>query len=388
LLKTNLQVFSCFWHSWGGYAEPVLQSIQIRGYRSLREFRMQLGRVTVVTGGNGVGKSNVYRSLALLQRMAEGRFAEALANEGGMPSALWAGQRRRDEPRRISWHIEHSDFDFSIECGMVALGPESPSLFKTDPEIKSENLHFAGKPMARRKGPVIEARNPDGNMESPSLPFHAPESMISELRDGIRYPAVAAARETLLSWRFYHQFRTDADSPLRRARLGSWSPVLTHDGSNLAATLQTIIEAARGEILRAVIDSAFPGMEWNPTDESGAFQLCLQSPDLKRRMSAAELSDGTLRFFCLAAAMLSPKPPPLLVLNEPEASLHSGLVEPLATLIAQAPRETQMLIVTHSQALANALAASCEARNTELVSHDGETRPKGLAGAKRAWSFE
>lgn len=366
----------------------MLQSIQIRGYRSLREFRLKLGRVSVVTGGNGVGKSNVYRSLALLQRMAEGRFAEALASEGGMPSALWAGKRRKDEPRRISWDIEHTDFEFGIECGMVALGPESPSLFRTDPEIKNENMLFAGKPMARRKGPVIEARNPDGKMESPTLPFHAPESMISELRDGIRHPAVAAAREILLAWRFYHHFRTDADSPLRRACIGSWSPVLSHDGSNLAATLQTIIEASRGEILRAAINAAFPEMEWSPTDETGAFQLCLQSPDLKRRMSAAELSDGTLRFFCLAAALLSPKPPPLLVLNEPEASLHSGLIEPLAALVAQVPRETQILIVTHSQALADSLAASCDAKKTELVSHDGETRTKDLAGAKRAWSFE
>lgn len=366
----------------------MLESIQVSGYRSLREFRLKPKRVTVVTGGNGVGKSNVYRALALLQRMAEGRFAEALAAEGGMPSALWAGERRKDESRRISWEISHSDFDFAIECGMVALGPESPSLFRTDPEIKSEALHFSGKIMARRRGPVIEARNPDGIMESPSLPFHAPESMLSELRDGIRHPAVSAARETILAWRFYHQFRTDADSPLRRTRLGSWSPVLSHDGSNLAATLQTIIETSRGDILRAAIDSAFPDMEWSPVDDNGAFQLCLQPPDLKRPMNAAELSDGTLRFFCLAAALLSPKPPPLLVLNEPEASLHSGLIEPLAALITQVPHETQILVVTHSQALAESLTTSCDAKKVELVSHEGETRPKDLAGAKRAWSFE
>jgi predicted ATPase len=76
------------------------------------------------------------------------------------------------------------------------------------------------------------------------------------------------------------------------------------------------------------------------------------------------------------------------VVNEPEASLHSGLIEPLATLIAQVPRETQNLIVTHSQALADSLAVSCDAKKAELVSHDGETRPQDLAGAKRAWSFE
>ena len=366
----------------------MIQSIQIQGYRSLREFRLKPARVTVVTGGNGVGKSNVYRALALLQRMAEGRFAEALASEGGMPSALWAGRRRKDEARRITWEITHSDFSFSIDCGMVALGPESESLFKTDPEIKSEHLNFAGKTMARRRGPVIEARESNGIMESPSLPFHAPESIISELRDGIRYPAIAATRETLLAWRFYHQFRSDADSPLRRPRIGSWSPVLAHDGTNLAATLQTIIEASNGEILRATINTAFAGIEWSPVDDHGDFQLILRTPDLKRYMNAAELSDGTLRFFCLVAALLTPKPPPLLVLNEPEASLHSGLIEPLATLISEVSADTQILIVTHSKALAESVLNHCDAKLVELVSHEGETRPKDLAGPKRAWSFE
>lgn len=366
----------------------MLQFIQLGAYRSLREFHLKLERVTVITGGNGVGKSNVYRALSLLQRMAEGRFAASLADEGGMPSSLWGGEWRSGVPKRISWKIDHEDFQFEMECGMLALGPESASLFKTDPDIKNESLRFCGKIMARRKGPMIEARNPQEKMETPDLPFHSPESMLSEIRDGIRYPALAATREILTGWRFYHQFRTDTDSPLRRPQLGSWSPVLAHDGINLAATLQSIMESGGEESLNAAIRSAFSECEWRPVDESGAFQLCLSSPYVKRWMNASELSDGTLRFFCLAAALLSPKPPPLLVLNEPEASLHSGLMAPLAELIAQVPAKTQIIVVTHSQALADGIVASCGAKKVELVSYQGETRRKELAGSKRAWSFE
>lgn len=51
----------------------MLESLHIRGYRSLRDFRLRLGDVTVVTGQNGVGKSNLYRALAMIQRMADGR---------------------------------------------------------------------------------------------------------------------------------------------------------------------------------------------------------------------------------------------------------------------------------------------------------------------------
>lgn len=366
----------------------MLRSIQVRGYRSLREFRMKLGNITIVTGANGVGKSNVYRSLALIQRMADGNFAASLAAEGGMPSALWAGERRKDEPKWISWEIERDDFEFAIECGLVPLGPDAVTMFRTDPEIKSESLRFAGKPMARRKGPVIEARGPDGKMEASPLPFHDPESMLSELRDGIRQPSVVAARETILAWRFYHHFRTDEDSPIRRPQLGSWSPVLAHDGSNLAATLQTIVEAGGGEALHAAIESAFEEIRWSPADDTGAFHLQVTPPGLTRAMAAAELSDGTLRFFCLAAALLTPKPPPLLVLNEPEASLHGELIQPLADLIGHASETTQLLVVTHSRDLAAAIHSAGEVESIELVSHEGETRPKGLEGARRAWSFD
>lgn len=86
----------------------MLRTPHFRGYRSLRDFRLKLGQVTVVTGENGVGKSNVYRALAFMPRMAEGRFAAAVAGEGGLPSLLWAGELKKNETRRMRWEIEHA----------------------------------------------------------------------------------------------------------------------------------------------------------------------------------------------------------------------------------------------------------------------------------------
>ncbi|QJE96492.1 AAA family ATPase [Luteolibacter luteus] len=373
----------------------MLRSLDIRGYRSLREFRLRPGRVTVITGQNGVGKSNFYRALALLQRMADGRLAEAIALEGGMPSLMWAGRRRKDEPHRVRWELEHEDFTFEMECGLPAIAPGAPpqfmTKFRTDPDIKMETLRFGGEKgrlMAKRKGPAVELRTPDGKMEHSPLPFHAPESMLSEVRDGLRFPALTATREILLGWRFYHQFRTDPDSSMRRPRVGAWSSVLAHDGSNLAANLQSIREAGYAEIIDKTVEEAFPGADWRCVDDNGGFQLQLRRPDLKRWLDAAELSDGTLRFFCLAAALRTPKPPPLLVLNEPETSLHPGLLSPLADLIAKVPKETQIIIVTHSQALADAISEKCDAKVIELIHHEDETRRAEEGGAKRAWTFE
>lgn len=373
----------------------MLRSLHIRGYRSLRDFRLKLGRVTVITGENGVGKSNFYRALAMMQRMAEGRFAEAIAQEGGMPSLMWAGERRNDEPKRVCWEIEHDDFAYSIECGLIPLAPNPdplfPTAFKTDPDMKVETLRFGGakgRIVAKRRGPAVELRTMEGGMETVPLPFHAPESMLAEVRDGTAYPALAAAREILLRWRFYHQFRSDPDSPMRRPQVGFHSPVLAHDGSNLAATLQSINEADHRGTISAAVEAAFPGTEWRAVDEHRRFQLQIQRSGLNRWLEAAELSDGTLRFFCLCAALLTPKPPPLLVLNEPETSLHPGVLEPLAALIAKVPHETQIIVVTHSQPLAQAIAVECDAKTVELVRFEDETPRAGEDSGKRVWVFD
>ncbi|MFD0893080.1 AAA family ATPase [Luteolibacter ambystomatis] len=368
----------------------MLRTLHLRGYRSLLDFRLELGRVTVVTGGNGVGKSNLYRALAMLQRMAEGNFAAAIAAEGGMPSVAWAGPRKKDKPIRVEWEVEHDFFHYSMACGLIPAAPGTTA-FHTDPDIKVESLrlqrHGKGQEVARRKGPMVELRAGEGGFERSPLPLHAPESMLAEVRDGIRYPGLAAAREIFLTWRFYHQFRTDADSPLRRPLIGSWSPVLSHDGANLAATLQTILESKCDEPLEAAIAEAFPGLHWTPGEGSGRFQLRIQKPGLKRWMDASELSDGTLRFFCVCAALLTPKPPPLIVLNEPENSLHAGLMPALAGLIAAVPPQTQLIVVTHSEALAREIGERADSRKIDLINQEGETRLAEHAGPRRVWTF-
>jgi predicted ATPase len=367
----------------------MIESLHLRGYRSLRDFRLRLGRVTVVAGENGTGKSNLYRSLALLQRAAEGRLAEAIADEGGMPSLLWAGDRRRDEPHAVTWELSHEIFHYSLQCGLSPA--DAFSAFRTDPDIKTETLRLGGangRIVAERKGPMVKVAKAGGKPESLPHPLHGPESFLSEIRDGERHPAVVAAREILSGWRFYHQFRTDPDSPVRRPRIGSWSPVLHHDAGNLAAAWQSIAESGRGESLDEAVEAAFPGCACRAVDDSGAFQMQLLRPGMNRWMTAAELSDGTLRYLALVAALLTPRPPALLVLNEPETSLHPGLITPLADLVAGVPSETQLLVVTHSDRLAEAIEASCGGVVRRLISYVGETRLEGQDGAKRVWIFD
>ena len=128
----------------------------------------------------------------------------------------------------------------------------------------------------------------------------------------------------------------DEFSPARQAQIGTHTPVLFHDGRDLAAALQTIIEIGDVEGLETAIEDAFPGAELWIEFDGGRFQVAFKQHGLLRPLSPAELSDGTLRYLLLVAALLTPRPPEFMVLNEPETSLHHELVPALARLIRKA----------------------------------------------------
>jgi len=86
-----------------------------------------------------------------------------------------------------------------------------------------------------------------------------------------------------------------------------------------AAACRTIVEVGDGNGLAGAVADAFPGATVDVLVEGGRFELCLNQPGLLRPLTQAELSDGTLRYLLLIAALLTPRPPPLMVLNEPEA---------------------------------------------------------------------
>jgi len=103
----------------------------------------------------------------------------------------------------------------------------------------------------------------------------------------------------------------------------------------------------------------------------------LQQHGLLRTLSAAELSDGTLRYLLWTAALLTPRPPQLMVLNEPETSLHPDLLPALARLILAAAKETQIIVVSHAQPLIDALAAESTCTRLHLMKAFGETTLEG-----------
>lgn len=191
------------------------------------------------------------------------------------------------------------------------------------------------------------------------LAQHTPtfDSLFDQVGNLRSSPEVLQLRESIRGWRFYDHFRSDADAPARKAQLGTRTPVLHHDGRDLAAALQTIREIGEPEALDAAISDAFPGARVQINAQAGGlFALEFYQQGLLRPLSAAELSDGTLRYLLLIAALLTPRPPTMMVLNEPETSLHPDLLPALARLIMRASQRCQVWVVSHASRLIAALS--------------------------------
>ncbi|WP_117195040.1 AAA family ATPase [Rhizobium terrae] len=367
----------------------LLRSMYAQNYRSLRSIRMDLAGVNVFIGENGVGKSNLYRALQLVQAAVQGTLAYEIAAEGGMASALWTGPRRRDEKNfRIRFEVEVLDeeravtFRYWVEAGLRP--PIDAAGFAFEPQVKAEELSVetGSRPvtMMKRAGPGIMVRGTKGRMEEYPEKAMTSETAIALLGDAGHYPEAGAFRRLVDGWRFFHGFRTDRDSALRRPCLAVTSPLLDQDGGNMAAVFATL-EHTRGDTvdLDRAVASALGGAKLVVPEPGEYAEFGLIFPDFPKRVfQPRELSDGQIRFLGLAAALMSYRQPPLIALNEPEASLHPDMLPPLADMIAQASRSSQVWIVTHSQQFASAVEERCGVGPKRVIRKHGATWIEGM----------
>ena len=370
----------------------MLTNLAVANYRSLRNLIVPLQNLNLITGPNGSGKSSAYRALRLLAETAQGGVIPSLAREGGLQSTLWAGPENigrsvkrgqykvegtvRKERTNLRLGFAGDDFGYAIDLGLPA---PSRSAFALDPEIKTETI-WAG-PLMRpaallidRHGPVVRSKGEDGEWQVLAYELSSFDSMMTQFADPRNAPEMLRLRERIRSWRFYDHFRTEAEAPARLPQIGTHTPILSNDGSDMAAALQTIQEIGDPDALADAVNDAFPGSSISVLNVEGRFEIAMQQDGLLRPLKASELSDGTLRYLLWIAALLTPRPPELLVLNEPETSLHPDLLPALGRLIAGAAERSQVLVVTHAPKLIASLEEQRACNSITLEKEFGETK--------------
>ena len=384
----------------------MLSTLAIYNYRSLRDLVIPLERLNVVTGANGSGKSNIYRALRLLADIAQGRAIPSLAREGGLESTLWAGPETfsravlagehavqgttRKSPLSLRLGFAGDEYGYAIDLGLPT---PSRSAFAHDPEIKRECVwngpvlrpaallvdrraslvKSRAVPVDGRAAPV-KSRADDGEWVTLTQHLARFDSMMTHCADPRNTPEMLMLREQMRGWRFYDHFRADADAPARMPQIGTHTPVLGNDGADLAAALQTIMEIGDADALAQAVDDAFPGATVQVHHGGARFEVEMRQHGLLRGLKAAELSDGTLRYLLWIAALLTPRPPGLLVLNEPETSLHPDLLPALGRLIARTAERSQVIVVSHATRLIATLEPERDCRSIVLEKRLGETR--------------
>lgn len=377
----------------------MLTALAISNYRSIRNLVLPLDSLNLITGPNGSGKSNLYRGLRLLSETAFGTSTASLAAEGGIESVLWAGpetftkgaksgaepvegQHKRRERVNLRFGFATDELGYAIDFGLPS--PVPRTMFGKDPEVKREAIWFGAtwhdrRAMVDRKGSVVRARDDQGRWEV--LDQHLPsfDSMLSRLADPARAPEALRIREQIRSWRFYDHFRTDHASPARQPQVGTRTPVLANDGHDVAAAWQTICEIGDAGALEVAVQDAFPGASVTVVANAGRFEMQFNQTGLLRPLSQSELSDGTLRYLLWIAALLTPRPPGLMVLNEPETSLHPDLLPALGRLMQTCASRTQLWVISHSPSLIEALAGLAGCNHLELDRELGETFINGQA---------
>lgn len=381
----------------------MLKTLAIKNYRSLLDLTISLGQLNLITGENGSGKSNLYRALRLLAETAQGGVINALAKEGGLDSTFWAGPETisremkdgsvpiqggpKKHAVKLKLGFSSDTFSYAIAIGLpppevLLPPPDDPSMFTLDPEIKHESIwhgttYRPASSLAERSNAFVKVRR-GREWDVLDQNIHSFDSMFSQIADPSSALEVLQLRDSIRHWRFYDHFRTDADAPARQPQLGTLTPVLHHDGRDLAAALRTIHEIGDREGLNQAIDDAFTDSQLNILqDSNGRFTIAFNQPGLLRPLSGAELSDGMLRYLLLTAALLTPRSPPLMVLNEPENSLHPDLLPALARLIIHASQSSQVWVVSHAKPLIKALKANDLCNVIELEKELGQTLVKG-----------
>lgn len=313
-----------------------LETLTIRNFKSIREQKLRLDALNVFIGGNGSGKSNLIQVFRFLREIVNQNLAGYTAKKGGADALLHFG--RQTSPV-MQLKLEFGEANTSNAYSVQLSGTDDDELI-----IDSEVAYYHEK----AKYPVPY----DHGISS-----HTRES---KLKTDTHISARQIARD-LENYRVYHFHDTSDHALVKSTADVDDNRFLRPQAENLAAFLYWLQETQpehMANIRDAVRQIApfFDDFRLAPSRLNEAkIRLEWQERGSDTYFNASALSDGTLRFICLATLLLQPTLPPLVLLDEPELGLHPAAINLLAALLTSAASSTQVIVATQSVTLVNQL---------------------------------
>ncbi|MCC6366140.1 MAG: AAA family ATPase [Bryobacterales bacterium] len=317
-----------------------IQKLTIEGFKSIRKLDdFQLRSLNVLIGANGAGKSNFVGFFRMLRELIEQRLQLAVQIEGGADSCLYLGPKIT---RRIAAKLEFGRNGYEFELVPTAnnrlIFAREVALFDGD-YGKTGDFFGSGHAEAKLKD----------HKDDPDKP-------------GRGYGIAHHVYQAVSRWTVYHFHDTSTSAGVRRQGAINDNEVFRPNADNLAAFLFRLSTGSPFAYsrIRDVVRLAAPffdDFKLRPVhDNSGLIQLEWLQRDSDYPFQAHQLSDGTLRFICMATALLQPSPPATLLFEEPELGLHPYALNLLAGLFRKAATASQLIVSTQSVPLLNEFA--------------------------------
>lgn len=312
----------------------TLEKLKIKNFKSIYDQILKLGRLNVFIGGNGSGKSNLIGVFHFLNRVVAGDLQNYTGEAGGADSILYFG--RKQSPS-LTIELEFGEKSSANGYGFT-LRPTAQDRFI----FSSETMWFHDRTRFPEPLPVDLGSG------------HA-EARVRQLNTGI----ANYVREDLGSYRIYHFHDTSSSARVKQTGDVDDNLRLQTDAGNLAAFLYRLQKKSPGhfqnieETVRQIAPF-FEGFRLEPSRlNPDKIRLEWKEKGSDAYFNASSLSDGTLRFMCLATLLLQPKLPAVVLLDEPELGLHPAAISLLADLLESASQSTQVLVATQSVTLVN-----------------------------------
>ena len=352
---------------------PFIQRLKLDSFLSFapQSAAIELGPLNVIIGANGTGKSNFVEALDLL-RATSTDFATAIRDGGGAEDWLWRGAQNADGPAKLDVELTsypNSGRPLRYRLNFAAVSGRVEIVDEAVEELKPVGNHTApffyyhfdeGRPVINVRGSDSSSKLKPRRLERDSL--KPDQSVLSQRKDPDLYPEITWLGEQFGRIQTFREWVFGTRSPLRTGqRADDPSDYLLPDARNLALVLNEI-QYRDGSRFEQAMKRFLPRYErFSIRPSGGTMQFYLQEKGLSAPTSAARLSDGTLRFLAMLAALLAPNPPPLLCLEEPELGMHPDAMSLLAELLVEASSRMQIVVTTHSDTLLSALSDNLDA---------------------------
>lgn len=316
----------------------TLDSIQVDGYKSIRSAKIDLGAVNVLIGANGAGKSNLLGVFDLLADLADGRLQLHIGRQGGADAILHFGRKK------TSALLIALQFGLDGYAAAMVPGAGDTLVFEDEMGLSWEHSSRVSSGTARQQRFGVAGHKESGLVDRYDV--HDSRRVVAE-------PFVAA----MTSWRPFHFHDTGRSAPAKQKRKIDDNRALRAEGDNLAPFLCALEATAPGayrHIVEAVRSVApfFDDFSLAPDAVNpDVIQLAWRHRSGDALFTADSLSDGTLRFICLATLLCQPELPSLIVIDEPELGLHPFAITQLAALVRAAASKSQVLLATQSVTL-------------------------------------